>query len=42
MISPLSLRIYVANGNPDVLCIVDRTNWNGKALVFRGTAQKDF
>ncbi len=39
---PFSPRIFTANGNPAVLCIVDRTNWNGKALVFRGTAQKDF
>ena len=29
-----SLRFFVADGDPDVLCIVDRTNWNGKALVF--------
>ena len=34
MISPFSLRIFVADGDPDGLRIVDRTNWNGKALVF--------
>lgn len=32
--SPFSLRIFVADGDPDGLRIVDRTNWNGKALVF--------
>ena len=31
---PFSLRISVADGDPDGLRIVDRTNWNGKALVF--------
>lgn len=31
---PFSLRIFVADGDPDGLRIVDRTNWNGKALVF--------
>jgi hypothetical protein len=29
-----SLRIFVADGDPDGLRIVDRSNWNGKALVF--------
>ena len=32
--TPFSLRIFVADGDPDGLRIVDRTNWNGKALVF--------
>ncbi len=31
---PFSLRIFVADGDPDGLRIVDRTNWNGKARVF--------
>ena len=31
---PFSLRIFVADGDPDGLRIVDRSNWNGKALVF--------
>ena len=31
---PFSLHIFVADGEPDGLRIVDRTNWNGKALVF--------
>ena len=34
MTTPFSLRIFVADGDPDGLRIVDRTNWNGKALVF--------
>ena len=31
---PFSLRIFVANGDPDGLRIVDKSNWIGKALVF--------
>jgi len=31
---PFSLRIFVANGDPDGLRFVDRSNWNGKAVVF--------
>ena len=34
MQNPFSLRIFVADGDPDGLRIVERTNWNGKALVF--------
>ena len=34
MPTPFSLRIFVADGDPDGLRIVDRTNWNGKALLF--------
>jgi hypothetical protein len=34
MTNSFSLRIFVADGDPDGLRIVDRTNWNGKALVF--------
>jgi hypothetical protein len=33
-VTPFSIRIFVADGDPDGLRIVDRTNWNGKALVF--------
>ena len=33
-LTPFSLRIFVPDGDPDGLRIVDRTNWNGKALVF--------
>jgi len=32
--NPLSLRIFVADGDPDGLRIVDKSNWIGKALVF--------
>jgi hypothetical protein len=32
--TPFSLRIFVADGDPDGLRIVDKTNWIGKALVF--------
>jgi hypothetical protein len=31
---PFSLRIFVADGDPDGLRIVERSNWIGKALVF--------
>ena len=33
-ISPFSIRIFVANGDPDGLRIVERSNWNGRAMVF--------
>jgi hypothetical protein len=33
-LTPFTLRIFVADGDPDGLRIVDRTNWNGKALIF--------
>lgn len=29
-----SLRIFVADGDPDGLPIVDKSKWIGKALVF--------
>ena len=32
--TPFSLRIFVVDGDPDGLRVIDRTNWNGKALVF--------
>ena len=32
--SPFSLRIFVADGDPDGLRIVERSNWIGKAVVF--------
>ena len=32
--TPFSLRIFVADGDPDDLRIVDKSNWIGKALVF--------
>jgi hypothetical protein len=31
---PFTLSIFVPDGDPDGLRIVDRTNRNGKALVF--------
>ncbi len=31
---PFSLHIFVANGDPDGLRLVERSNWIGKALVF--------
>jgi hypothetical protein len=34
MHSPFSLRIFVADGDPDGLRIVEKSNWIGKALVF--------
>lgn len=32
--TPFSLRTFVADGDPDGLRIVDKSNWIGKALVF--------
>ncbi|MEN9539860.1 MAG: hypothetical protein RLZZ126_2095 [Pseudomonadota bacterium] len=32
--TPFSLRIFVADGDPDGLRIVDKSNWIGKVLVF--------
>lgn len=34
MAAPFSLRIFVADGDPDGLRVVERSNWCGKALVF--------
>ena len=34
MQTPFSLRIFVADGDPDGLRIGDKSNWIGKALVF--------
>lgn len=34
MSTPFSLRIFVADGDPDGLRIVEKSNWIGKALVF--------
>jgi len=31
---PFSLRIFVATGDPDGLRFVERSNWNGRAVVF--------
>jgi hypothetical protein len=31
---PFTLRIFVANGDPDGLRLVERSNWNGKAIIF--------
>ncbi len=31
---PFTLRIFVADGDPDGLRIVERSNWVGRALVF--------
>ncbi len=32
--APFSLRIFVADGDPDGLRLVERTNWIGKAVIF--------
>lgn len=32
--TPFSLRIFVADGDPDGLRIFEKSNWIGKALVF--------
>ena len=31
---PFTLEIFVADGDPDGLRIVERTNWSGKAVIF--------
>ena len=31
---PFSLRIFVADGDPDGLRVVERSNWVGKAIIF--------
>lgn len=33
-LAPFSLRIFVADGDPDGLRLVERSNWIGKAVVF--------
>jgi hypothetical protein len=33
MQTPFSLRIFVADANPDGLHIVDQSNWSGKIVV---------
>ncbi len=32
--TPFSLRIFVADGDPDGLRLVERSNWIGKAVIF--------
>jgi hypothetical protein len=32
--TPFSLRIFVADGDPDGLRLVERSNWIGKAVMF--------
>ena len=34
MSAPFSLRVFVADGDPDGLRIVEKSNWIGKTLVF--------
>ena len=36
-VKPFSLRIFVADGDPDGLRVVERSNWIGQALVFPRT-----
>ncbi len=31
---PFSIRIFVSDGNPEGLRLVDRSNWTGRAVVF--------
>lgn len=38
MVTPFFLHIFVADGDPDGLRIVERSNWVGRALVFPRTA----
>jgi hypothetical protein len=33
-VKPFSLRIFVADGDPDGLRVIERSNWIGKALIF--------
>lgn len=32
--TPFSIRIFVADGDPEGLRVIERSNWNGKALIF--------
>lgn len=32
--TPFSLRIFVVDGDPDGLRLVERSNWVGKAIIF--------
>jgi len=34
MANPFTLKIFVANGDPDWLLLVERSNWTGKAVMF--------
>lgn len=34
LLKPFSLRIFVADGDPDGLRLVERSNWVSKAVVF--------
>lgn len=34
MTTPFSVRIFVADGDPDGLRLVERSNWVGNALIF--------
>ncbi len=34
LLKPFPLRIFVADGDPDGLRLVERTNWAGEAIVF--------
>jgi hypothetical protein len=31
---PFSLRIFVADGDPDGLRLIERSNWIGRAVIF--------
>lgn len=33
-LAPFTLRIFVADGDPDGLRLVERSNWIGKAVMF--------
>ena len=37
---PFSIRIFVPNGDPDGLCVVEKSNWTGAGVVFRRTNYK--
>lgn len=37
LLKPFSLRIFVADGDPDGLRLVERSNWVGKAIIFPRT-----
>lgn len=39
--TPFTLKIFVANGDPDGLRFVDRSNWNGRAVVFPRAVYRD-
>ena len=41
MSEPFTLKIFVADGDPEGIRIVDRMNWTGRGIVFPRTKCSD-